>query len=76
MTGLAALLDQREANLLQERAVGVEPVNVVELGGGEPHPVEHDAVRWLASDELDDVAWLDPDRPFLPLLAAVLRSTP
>ena len=43
---------------------------------GEPEPVEHDAVRWLASDELDDVDWLEPDRPFLPLLASVLRSTP
>jgi 8-oxo-dGTP diphosphatase len=51
-------------------------VAVALLVAGEPDPVDHDAVRWLASDELDDVAWLDPDRPFLPLLAAVLRSTP
>ena len=35
-------------------------------GEGEPQPVEHDAVRWLADDELDEVDWLDPDRPFLP----------
>jgi|SRR6478735_1243904 len=32
---------------------------------GEPTPREHDAVRWLAADELDDVDWLDADRPFL-----------
>jgi 8-oxo-dGTP diphosphatase len=62
-----------------EEAIGdryVLRVAVAVLVGGEPDPVEHDAVRWLASDELDGVAWLDPDRPFLPLLAAVLRSTP
>ena len=35
---------------------------------GEPEPVEHDVVRWLTEDELDDVDWLDPDRPFLPEL--------
>ena len=51
-------------------------VAVAALVAGEPDPVEHDAVRWLAADELGDVDWLDPDRPFLPLLAAALRSTP
>ena len=35
------------------------------LVAGEPVPAEHDAVRWLAADELGDVDWLDPDRPFL-----------
>jgi 8-oxo-dGTP diphosphatase len=38
---------------------------LAELVDGEPVPVEHDAIRWLAADELDDVDWLDPDRPFL-----------
>jgi len=29
---------------------------------GDPAPgIAHDAVRWLAPDELDDVAWLEPD---------------
>src|SRR5262245_11829781 len=32
---------------------------------GEPTPTEHDRVRWLAAAELDDVDWLDSDRPFL-----------
>lgn len=32
----------------------------------EPTPAEHDLVRWLAADELDQVDWLEPDRPFLP----------
>jgi 8-oxo-dGTP diphosphatase len=35
------------------------------LSDGVPEPVEHDAVRWLAADELGDVEWLEPDRPFL-----------
>jgi 8-oxo-dGTP diphosphatase len=42
------------------------------LAAGEPVPVEHDAVLWLAPDELDDVDWLDPDRPFLPQIRAAL----
>ena len=39
---------------------------------GEPRPVEHDAVRWLGPDELDDLDWLEPDRPFLAELARLL----
>jgi 8-oxo-dGTP diphosphatase len=41
-------------------------VAVARLVAGEPRPVEHDRVRWLAPGELDGVDWLDPDRPFLP----------
>ena len=40
-------------------------VAVAALVEGEPQPVEHDQVRWLTAAELDDVDWLDPDRPFL-----------
>jgi 8-oxo-dGTP diphosphatase len=40
-------------------------VAVATLVEGEPQPVEHDRVRWLTASELDDVDWLDPDRPFL-----------
>lgn len=45
-------------------------------GSPEPDPVEHDAVRWLSVDELEAVDWLEPDRPFLPPLAALLAATP
>jgi 8-oxo-dGTP diphosphatase len=38
------------------------------ITAGEPAPTEHDQVRWLAADELEDVDWLEPDRPFLPEL--------
>lgn len=41
---------------------------------GEPEPVEHDRVRWLSAAELDDVDWLEPDRPFLDELAGELAD--
>ncbi len=43
-------------------------VKVARLASGDPVPHEHDAVRWLGPEELDDVAWLEADRPFLPEL--------
>jgi mutator protein MutT len=47
-------------------------VAVAALVAGEPVPREHDAVRWLGPEELDDVAWLPADRPFLPQLREIL----
>jgi 8-oxo-dGTP diphosphatase len=49
-------------------ALTVARVRIVE---GEPAPREHehDAIRWLGPDELGDVDWLEPDRPFLEHLA-------
>ena len=44
------------------------------LVDGVPVPVEHDLVRWLDADELDDVDWLEPDRPFLRELRSVLLA--
>ena len=37
-------------------------------------PSEHDAVRWLTPEELDDVDWLPSDRPFLPELRDLLLA--
>jgi 8-oxo-dGTP diphosphatase len=48
-------------------------VAVAELTRGEPIPTEHDAVRWLSAEQLDDVTWLGPDLPFLDELREVLR---
>jgi 8-oxo-dGTP diphosphatase len=46
------------------------------LVAGEPVPgVDHDEVRWLAAVELDDVDWLEPDRPFLSQLRALLLGS-
>jgi len=50
-------------------------VAVAEIVNGDPQPVEHDRVRWLTADELDDVDWLEPDRPFLPELSHALPLT-
>jgi 8-oxo-dGTP diphosphatase len=47
-------------------------VAVARLVDGEPHPHEHDRVRWLVPEELDDVDWLSPDRPFLDELRELL----
>jgi 8-oxo-dGTP diphosphatase len=51
-------------------------VAVCSTGDGEPAPTEHDRVRWLAADELADVDWLEPDRPFLAALRDALSGTP
>ncbi len=37
-----------------------------------PCPHEHDVLRWLGPEELDEVDWLDPDRPFLAELRELL----
>lgn len=44
------------------------------LTSGDPVPTEHDAIRWLAADQLDEVAWLDADLPFVAQLEPLLRS--
>jgi 8-oxo-dGTP diphosphatase len=44
------------------------------LVAGEPEPTVHDEVRWLTRDQLEEVDWLEPDRPFLPEIAACLGS--
>jgi len=59
------------AHVGERHALRVALVRIVD---GHPEPTEHDAVRWLGAEDLDDVDWLGPDRPFLPGLAAVLRA--
>ena len=56
------------------RAGYVLKVALAALADGEPVPreSEHDAVRWLGPEELDAVAWLEPDLPFLDELREVL----
>lgn len=45
------------------------------LVGGDPVPHEHDAVRWLRADELDEVSWAEADVPFLDPLRELLGVT-
>jgi 8-oxo-dGTP diphosphatase len=42
------------------------------LDRGDPVPREHDAVRWLRADELDEVTWAEADVPFLDPLSHLL----
>ncbi|KRF36729.1 (deoxy)nucleoside triphosphate pyrophosphohydrolase [Nocardioides sp. Soil805] len=49
-------------------------VAVAVLVEGEPVPTEHDRVRWLPASALDDVDWLEPDRPFLAPLAEAMAD--
>jgi 8-oxo-dGTP diphosphatase len=64
--------------------VGVQPIGtryvlrvaVCSLSSGEPAALsDHDLLAWLGAEEIDDLDWLEPDRPFVPALrAAVLGS--
>ncbi len=49
-------------------------VAVARLSEGEPVPREdeHDAVRWVGPEDLDELTWLEPDLPFLDELREVL----
>ena len=51
-------------------------VGTARLLDGDPVPAEHDLVRWLGPEQLDDVEWLEPDRPFLPELRERLLALP
>jgi 8-oxo-dGTP diphosphatase len=51
-------------------------VALCRLTGEEPRPGDdHDELRWLTSAGLDDVDWLEPDRPFLPPLRTLLLGS-
>jgi 8-oxo-dGTP diphosphatase len=43
---------------------------------GEPQPGgDHDQLRWLTAEELGEVDWLEPDRPFLPAVRTRLLGS-
>ena len=44
----------------------------VRLIRGEPHPRDHQALRWVTADELHDVDWVPADRAWLSELAEAL----
>jgi 8-oxo-dGTP diphosphatase len=45
------------------------------LVGGEPHPHDHAALRWVSATELRDVDWVPADQAFLPALDRLLSAT-
>lgn len=49
-------------------------VVLARLVEGDPVPHEHDAVRWLRADELDEVTWVEADVPFLDPLRDLLGA--
>jgi 8-oxo-dGTP diphosphatase len=42
--------------------------------GSDPHPHDHDRLRWLAAGQLHDVPWLTSDVPVLAPLADLMTS--
>jgi 8-oxo-dGTP diphosphatase len=50
------------AELVPELVLRVAAARLVD---GDPVPTEHDAVRWLRADQLDQVRWAEADLPFL-----------
>ena len=49
-------------------------VATARLVHGDPVPTEHDAVRWLCADQLDDVPWAAADLPFLDPVRQLLNQ--
>jgi mutator protein MutT len=45
---------------------------VAQLAGGEPAPIEHDVLRWLAPEDLGEVDWLPADARLVDVLRARL----
>jgi 8-oxo-dGTP diphosphatase len=60
----------REGLVLRVYAAAPEPPDA------EPHPHDHQALRWLSESELDNVDWLPADRVLLPALRSLLCSVP
>jgi 8-oxo-dGTP diphosphatase len=45
----------------------------VDVVDGEPRANDHDALRWVTADELDDLPWVPADRAWLEVLTRALR---
>ena len=51
-------------------------VAVCHLVDADPAPGDdHDQLRWLLPDHVDEVDWLEPDRPFLPAVKWLLLGS-
>ncbi|MFG1915561.1 (deoxy)nucleoside triphosphate pyrophosphohydrolase [Micromonospora sp. NPDC048898] len=44
------------------------------LDDDQPQALEHEALRWLAADELDSVTWLPADTPIVAALHRLLKT--
>ncbi len=71
--GVRAVVGERLGPDVDIRGTGVLRVYLTELAGGdEPQLLDHDRHRWLAGHELDEVPWIDVDRPVVEALRALL----
>ena len=73
--GVTALIGPRVGPELALGETAVMRVYLATLVDGEPQLNDHDALRWLAPDELRDVPWIPADAPVLSSLAAHLSAT-
>jgi 8-oxo-dGTP diphosphatase len=73
--GLVAAVGERIGPDLLIGDTGVLRVYLA-AADGEPQLLDHDAHRWLAADELDDVPWIPVDAPVVDALRAVLTGAP
>jgi 8-oxo-dGTP diphosphatase len=64
LDGTSPISDELRLRVVTARLVERDPV-----------PREHDAVRWLRADELDEVTWAGADVPFLDPLRDLMGST-
>jgi 8-oxo-dGTP diphosphatase len=44
------------------------------VAAGKPVPLEHQSLRWLARDELENVDWLPADRPVVRRIGAMMAD--
>ncbi len=44
----------------------------VRLIGGQPHPHDHGALRWVTAAQLHEIDWVPADRDWLPALTRLL----
>ncbi len=70
--GCEAVIGDRIGPDLPIGHTAVLRVYLAELVRGEPLLRDHDAHRWLAWHELDDVAWLEVDAPVVDALRSLL----
>lgn len=47
----------------------------VRMTGGELHPHDHTALRWVSAPDLDELPWVPADRAWLPDLRARLNGS-
>jgi 8-oxo-dGTP diphosphatase len=70
--GVVAAVGDRLGGDLLIGETAVMRIYLCTLVAGEPQLVDHDAHRWLAADELDEVPWIPVDAPVVEELRQLL----